>query len=85
MTNKDSYRELIDDIDQQIIELIGERNDTVTALHLYKRSINDPLWDQQRVDEVIDVYVESLGQIDGIRIATAIIGTQEQLEQLADE
>lgn len=77
------YRDQIDAIDSEILELIGDRNDVCAAIQSVKLSADIPIWDQTRVDEVIDHYVEELGEVDGTAIASAIIGTQEQLEKLA--
>lgn len=78
------YREQIDALDAEIRAVLEERNNVVAAIQSVKKAEGIPIWDQARVDEVIDGYVEELGDVDGIRIASAIIGTQEQLEQLAE-
>ena len=80
-----TLREEIDAIDSEIIESIGIRNDHIAALMSVKVAAGLPVWDQKRVDKVIDHYIAELdptGQLDGIKIATAIIGTQQQLEAL---
>jgi len=77
------YDEEIDDIDQAILDLIGERNDLVAAQQSYLLASDLPVWDQDRVDEITATYVEALGEIDGRFTASAIIGTKEQLEILA--
>ena len=77
------YREKIDALDAEIAELIQERFDCVSALLSIKDSLRLPAWDQKRVDQVIDNYVENLGEhIDGIKIAQAIIGDRDDIERL---
>ncbi|QLF83402.1 hypothetical protein SEA_NICEHOUSE_188 [Rhodococcus phage NiceHouse] len=77
------HDEAIADIDEQIMDLFAARSDYVAMQHAHLKTIGEPIWDQRKVDDTIDRYVEALGDIDGIRLATAVIGTKEQNEQLA--
>ena len=79
------YRENIDAIDDEIRELIELRNNVVASIHSLKLKHGKPIWDQARVDDIIDDYVNELGDVDGIKIATAIIGEQDELERLAGQ
>lgn len=76
MINEDygsKVRASIDQIDREIMDLIQERFDTVTALHIWKTTNGLPLRDERREAEVIENYRQGLDE-DGPPIARAIIG-----------
>lgn len=74
-------REEIDAIDEEIRELIGDRNDMVALIQAYKMQNNMPLWDQDRVDEIVESYIRDFGSVAGTDIATAIIGRRKEFER----
>lgn len=76
MINEDygsKARASIDQIDREIMDLIQERFDLVTAFHIWKTTNGLPLRDERREAEVIENYRQGLDE-DGPPIARAIIG-----------
>lgn len=67
------YREEIDEIDQQIIDLLADRYDAVAGMHIWKHENGIALRDHNREKVIIDKYAEAFGE-DGIAIAKAILG-----------
>ncbi len=67
------YRQEIDELDEQIIELLAERFDAVAGMHIWKRENNLALRDHNREQAIINKYAEAFGE-DGIMIAKAILG-----------
>lgn len=80
----DKKREAIDAVDEEIRELIGDRNDLVSAVQMYKSQHGLPAWDQKRVDQILDLYSEDFGPVDGYRIGSAILGTEEEFKKNED-
>lgn len=67
------YREEIDELDDQIIDLLAERFDAVAGMHIWKHENGIALRDHTREQVIIDKYAEAFGE-DGIVIAKAILG-----------
>lgn len=67
------YREEIDELDEQIIELLSERFDAVAGIQIWKKENSLSLRDPAREQFIIDKYAEAFGE-DGIVIAKAILG-----------
>jgi len=72
----DSAREDIDWIDSEITSLIAERIDVVYALTVWKKENGLPVEQPERCQEIIDYYIEQLGDV-GEDIAKAILGDVE--------
>lgn len=69
----------IDNIDDAIIDVIAERFDIVSELHLWKLQSGLPLRDPNREEVVKAKYIEAFGERDGTAIFEAIRGPIEDL------
>ena len=72
-------RTLIDDKDDELMEVITERFDLVTQLTQYQLRNKFPLFDQARVTEVVDKFIQNFGVVEGRNIAYALIGNHKLL------
>jgi chorismate mutase len=73
------FRTLIDEKDEEIMELISERFDLITMLTQYQLRNKFPILDTKRVDEVLNKYIKSFGDVEGRNIAYALIGNYKDL------
>ena len=55
-------REQIDEIDRKIVELYGRRMETASAIGLYKREHNLPVFDSERERNLLNKVAEQAGE-----------------------
>lgn len=77
MFDLSAARQEIDAIDEEIRDLIAERIDKVAAIHANKIQVGLPVWDQDRVNEILDYFVQDFGLEQGSLLVKAIVGTKE--------
>ncbi|MFA6709887.1 MAG: chorismate mutase [Candidatus Methanomethylophilaceae archaeon] len=78
MTNAKELRDMIGDIDQQIVELIATRLEIADELAKVKKETGQNKWDEAKEREVIDRYHElceevSLSEEEARQVAEVIL------------
>ncbi len=64
MSGLEPFRRRLDQLDEQIAQLFGERFDTCREIALYKREHDIPMMQPQRVVEVRERYLARGAEVD---------------------
>ncbi len=79
-------REQIDEIDRKIVELYGRRMETASAIGLYKREHNLPVFDSERERNLLNKVAEQAGEDNeqGIRALYHLLMDHSRMRQEMD-